>query len=463
MTKVSQSSTRPGSVKTSWRPAAVFISLLLVLLSAITTLYLSRGVNQQVVDITKNYELRQQVDKVSKLAFNIETSRRGYLLTLENSYLDLYRSSILSVDEAMGSLMEMTRNNSLQEVRVREIQALLAHEQEDVRQTIDLAKAGDVKGAVEKVRGDEGKLLMDQLAKTVTLFIDEEDQQLSLRNDAITRTRYWLTLTSLLALASAAALCGLLFSRFQRYLRQLTEGQTALRSENVVLEQKVLARTKELQQQQEIAERERRRVEVLLQDSNHRIGNSLATVSSLLGLQLRQVKTDDARAALNAARDRVQTISTAHRRLRLGEDMETARVDEFLEAVMNDIGSATTLNDRVSFTTDLAPVSLHARDVTTIGIILGELVTNALKHAFPGREHGKVAIGFHLDATGVFVLSVEDDGVGYDSNASRERSGLGMLVVEQLCLQFGEKPGYSQAVGGGTRVEVRFPSLVAAE
>lgn len=67
-------------------------------------------------------------------------------------------------------------------------------------------------------------------------------------------------------------------------------------------------RTAELEQERSIAERERKRVEVLLQDTNHRIGNSLATVSSLLGLQMRQTQDENARAALVAARDRVQTF-----------------------------------------------------------------------------------------------------------------------------------------------------------
>lgn len=451
--------TVPENVRASWRTGALFICLALVLLSAITTLILATGVTHQVIDIQRNYELRQQVDRVSRLAFDIENSRRGYLLTLENSYLDLYRSSILSVDEEVSKLVKMTEGNQLQQVRVREILSLIAREQEDVRQTVELAKAGNIGEAVAKVRGDEGKVLMDQLAKTVTLFINEEDEQLSQRNSSIHHTRYWLTLTSLLALASAVVMCWLMFSRFQRYVQQLSEGQSVLRTENVVLEQRVRERTIELQHQREIAERERERVEVLLQDSNHRIGNSLATVSSLLGLQLRQVTSDEARAALQAARDRVLNISTAHRRLRLGEDLETARIDEFLHAVIQDLTSSVSPDRKIEFITDFEPISLPARDVTTIGIILGELVTNALKHAFGTREQGRVKVTLHPDAAGVLVLSVEDNGNGLGEKRPLDRPGLGMLVVEQLCLQFGEKPHYGESENGGTRVEVHLSSL----
>src|SRR5690606_7685824 len=224
----------------------------------------------------------------------------------------------------------------------------------------------------------------------------------------------------------------------------------------------VRERTAELEQERRIAERERRRVEILLHDSNHRIGNSLATVSSLLGLQLRQTRNEEARRALSAARDRVHTVSTAHRRLRLGEDMESTRVDEFLHTVVEDIRNATGSERKIVFKTDFAPLDLKARDVTTIGIIVGELVTNAIKHAFPGRQEGQIFIAFKIDDN-MPALIVEDNGVGcVSTNGEKpeEHNGLGMLVVEQLCLQFGGKPSYMLPEDGiGTRVVVRLSLL----
>lgn len=274
-------------LQSSSKPVAVIVSLGLVLLSAIMTLFLSSGVNHQVVDISRNYALRQQVDKVARLASNIEMSRRGYLLTLDETYLDLYRNTILSVDKTLADLEALTDQSPLQDARVQQIRALVEREQEDVRETVNLAQSGDVAAAVEKVRGDEGKVLMDQLANTVTQFIDAEEQQLLERNKRINRMRYWMTATSIVALASAAMLALLLFSRVQRYARSMFEGQTALRSEKQLLEQRVQERTAELEHERRIAERERQRVELLLQDTNHRIGNSLATVSSLLGREMR--------------------------------------------------------------------------------------------------------------------------------------------------------------------------------
>ena len=279
------------------KPAAVVVSLALVLLSAVMTLFLSTSVTDQLGDIARNYALRQEVDKVARLAGNIEMSRRGYLLTLDQSYLDLYRNSILDVGKTLSGLEVLTSGNPQQDARVKQIRALVEREEEDVRATVDLAQAGKVDAAMQKLRGDEGRVLMDQLSATVTQFINVEEQQLALRNARIDRMRYWITATSIVALISAVVLGLLLFTRVQRYARTLFEGQTALRSANELLEQRVRARTAELEEERRIAERERARVELLLQDTNHRIGNSLATVSSLLGLQMRQTASEDARAA----------------------------------------------------------------------------------------------------------------------------------------------------------------------
>lgn len=450
-------------LQSSPKPVAVIVSLGLVLLSAVMTLFLSSSVTHQIVDISRNYALRQQVDKVARLANNIEMSRRGYLLTLDDAHLDLYRNSVMSVDQTLKDLEALSVPNPLQDARVKQIRALIEREEADVRETVELASSGNVAAAMERMRSNEGKSLMEQLSTTVSDFIDVEEKQLAERNERINRMRYWMTATSIVALASAVVLGLLLFSRIQRYARTMFEGQTALRSEKEILEQRVRERTAELEEERRIAERERYRVELLLQDTNHRIGNSLATVSSLLGLQMRQARSEDARAALAAARDRVQTVSTAHRRLRLGEDMETARVDEFLTTVVNDIRNAIGQDRQIEIVTNFAQLDLKARDVTTIGIIVGELVTNAIKHAFKGRPGGQISVSVQAGADGVPVLAVEDDGVGWGAEGAKpgDKSGLGTLVVEQLCMQFGEKPVYGEAVGRcGTRVSVRLASLV---
>ena len=108
------------------------------------------------------------------------------------------------------------------------------------------------------------------------------------------------------------------------------------------------------------------------------------------------------------------------------------------------------------FETDVAPVVIKARDATTIGIIVGELVVNALKHAFNGQP-GTIWTRLRSESEGV-TLIVEDDGRGIPSETPHAE-GLGATIIQQLAGQFGGEPRYERREEGGTRVIVPMPDL----
>src|SRR5690606_11868066 len=170
---------------------------------------------------------------------------------------------------------------------------------------------------------------------------------------------------------------------------QRQEGLVTL---NEALEAQIADRTREIEQARAHAERERQRVETLLQDTNHRIGNSLATVSSLLALQMLRTSSMEVRNALEAARLRVHAIASAHRRLRLGDDLENANAAEFLTAVIEDIATTQVADGRIKVVADIDAIEVKSRDATTLGILVGELVTNAIKHAFPDERSGHIHV-----------------------------------------------------------------------
>ncbi|AQS42208.1 MAG: Two component system sensor histidine kinase [Candidatus Tokpelaia hoelldobleri] len=279
--------------------------------------------------------------------------------------------------------------------------------------------------------------------------------------------RSGLTTTALVAIFSAFVLGYAIINRLRHNVHRLHKRQTRLSSENAVLEQRVKDRTIALEAARAHAEKERQRVETLLQDASHRIGNSLATVSSLLGLQLQRSRNPQVRTALSSARDRIQTIAAAHRRLRLGADMETASAGEFFNAVVRDVqaGLPAASRERIRFRTFFEPWHLAARDVTTLGIILGELLTNAVKHAFPKNKNGVITVAFGKMDEDILQLLVEDSGIGctgFAENTPSEDQGLGQIVISQLSMQFGGKPRFEKAERrGGTRVIIPLPALNA--
>jgi two-component sensor histidine kinase/CHASE3 domain sensor protein len=460
MTDVSQAglvhSVRLGPV----RRLAIIVSMLLVLGAAAASLFLVRTVDNQLIDIGTTYEVRRQARELMLAVVDAETGQRGYLLTRDESYLDPYNQAVESIDSTYSGLLRLVESNQSQRLRLEALAPSLEAKRAEMAQTISMLSAGDVVNAMSLLRSDEGKAQMDTIRNTLRAFIEEEDARLVERNGKMDGYRQMLVLAILAALGAAAILAYALFTRAQQQVAELAQRENLLLMQNYELEAHIRARTVEVVVARGRAERERARLEALLQDTNHRIGNSLATVSSLLGLQLARSRSDEVRSALEAAQGRVHAIASAHRRLRLGDDLETTDAAEFLAAVVDDLATAVPADKPIRFHQDFVGMVIPARDATTLGIVVSELVTNAVKHAFEVGRGGNIWIRLLRSEQGEPELRVEDDGRGLSDEAA-SGTGLGAVIIKQLARQFGGVPEYGPRAGGGTLVRVHLPQLGA--
>lgn len=440
------------------RRVAIIASLTLVLVAVAASLYLVRTVDSQLADIAQTYEIRRQARELMLAIVDAETGQRGYLITRDEAYLDPYNVAVGNLSQTYQSLLALIRDNPTQLERIEGLVPDLDAKRAEMARTIELMSDGQSAEALALLRSDTGLELMERIRTVLRQVIGEEDDKLIERNGRMELYRQLLVVTILAALAAAAILAYSLLSRTQRKVVALAQQQNRLLSENEELEAHVRARTAEAEEARGHAERERARLETLLQDTNHRIGNSLATVSSLLGLQLARTSSDEVRNALEAAQLRVQAIASGHRRLRLGADLETTDAAEFLADVIDDLATALPPGKAVNFEKQLEAMIIPARDATTLGIVVSELVTNALKHAFAEGQSGTVFIRFGRPEAGATALTVEDNGSGITTGEGQD--GLGALIVKQLARQFGgTEPEYRTREGGGTSITVRLPRL----
>jgi two-component sensor histidine kinase len=262
-------------------------------------------------------------------------------------------------------------------------------------------------------------------------------QQLRQQEVAVTRQR--LNLAIVAVLVAAAALAGFALASVRRYVALIDASNRQLAAYNADLERRVNERTDELARVADLANRERNRAETLLTDVNHRVGNNLALVSSFLTMQQRAVKSTEAALALDAARARVQAIASAHRKLRLGADFASVKVDEVLAAVLDDIAAGLPQGGGIKIVYQLAPLEIHARDAVSLGVLTSELVMNAVKHAFPAQRGGAVSVTFGVESGAAAVLQVSDDGVGWQ-HEKQESGGLGSRIIQMVSRQFGGEP-----------------------
>ncbi|WP_170135047.1 sensor histidine kinase [Acuticoccus kandeliae] len=193
----------------------------------------------------------------------------------------------------------------------------------------------------------------------------------------------------------------------------------------------------------------------LLRELNHRVMNSLGMISSIIALETRRSESEEHRESLSRIKRRVQSVADLYRTLTAADEVVETRADHFLQKVVDDLGTALLSNDQIRIETDLAPIALSTKDATPLGLIVNELLTNALKYAFAPDEGGRIDVRLTRDEEMV-TLEVADDGRGGLGEATG--TGLGRQLVDSFARQLG---GTIDSASGpdGTTVRVTFPAL----
>ncbi len=158
--------------------------------------------------------------------------------------------------------------------------------------------------------------------------------------------------------------------------------------------------------------------EMLLREVNHRVGNSLQIIASLLHLQANSSTEDDVKAALTNAMGRVAAVAQVHRRLYTSHDLKSVLLNQYLDALLEDLRRSAEGNKMSRLTVKAEPVEIDPDRAVAIGIIVNELVMNAVKYAYPD---GAGPIHVVLNSQGDdLLLSIADDGVGLNVKTQRQ-------------------------------------------
>jgi two-component sensor histidine kinase len=191
--------------------------------------------------------------------------------------------------------------------------------------------------------------------------------------------------------------------------------------------------------------------EVLLKEIHHRVKNNMQVISSLLDLQADQLKDDAMRAVLQDVTHRVRSMALVHEKLYQSADLARIEFAEYAQSLLGYLWRAHgTAASGVRLTLDLEPVPLSVNAAVPCGLILNELASNALKHAFRGRDGGEVTVSLRAGADGPVCLRVRDNGPGLPPGLDwRQADSLGLRLVQMLAGQLHA----TVEVGSGEGVE----------
>jgi two-component sensor histidine kinase len=203
----------------------------------------------------------------------------------------------------------------------------------------------------------------------------------------------------------------------------------------------------------ERAHKAERQKDLLLQEMSHRVKNKFAMIASMIELQGRNTTAPEARAALESIGARVRVITRVHDYLQLSRLDGVVDVRQYLEGLCRSLEE--TLHDLrpVSISVSCCDLTLPPEKALPLGLMVNELVTNAVKYAFPDGREGFVHVRLDRNGTGLKV-SVSDNGVGCPQETAT--GGLGTKLVRLLAAQLGGAARW-EPVEPGCRASAEFP------
>lgn len=197
--------------------------------------------------------------------------------------------------------------------------------------------------------------------------------------------------------------------------------------------------------------------DVLLREVHHRVKNNLQVISSLINMQVRKLEPGVSRDVLVECKTRFEAVALIHEKL--GQSCDYAHVcfSDYISSLADNVLHATDASAAgVSLSIDAEAVSLGMNKVIPCGLILNELLTNAMKHAFPEDRGGAIRVTLKHNGPDRVRLTVSDNGVGMRACGTEVTASVGLQLVLTLSEQL---DGQMQILGrDGTSVTVEFPA-----
>lgn len=173
-------------------------------------------------------------------------------------------------------------------------------------------------------------------------------------------------------------------------------------------------------------------IKVSVEEIHHRVKNNLATVSSLLSLQIKNsINNEETIKILQASKNRIKTMALIHEILyKKGDDFSEVNSQEYINNLITHLKSIFDSESHITLKLDIESIQINLDVAQACGLIINELVTNAFKHAFPNRKNGQITVEFYKRQDGLITLAVSDNGVGFPKENKIKSLGLRLVEIQ---------------------------------
>lgn len=179
--------------------------------------------------------------------------------------------------------------------------------------------------------------------------------------------------------------------------------------------------------------------QTLLAELNHRVKNNMAIIISLLNMQKNRTDNPETLEALQDVHDRVMSMALVHQKMYQNKNISMVELAPYITELIAEIRNSIDIKKNITFRTEIEPIQLDLSTTIPLGLILNELITNAIKHAFPSKENPEIFISLKQVDDNHFEVLVLDNGIGSTAPNLSKRNGLGMKLIESLTEQINGK------------------------
>jgi len=195
--------------------------------------------------------------------------------------------------------------------------------------------------------------------------------------------------------------------------------------------------------------------DLILREVHHRVKNNMNTMKSLLFLQSQTVDDPHVSMALQDAGNRLQSMYVLYEKLYRSSSFNEVSLVDYIPALIDEVLDIFPNSPMVGVETHIAPISVDTKIVSTLGIIINELITNSMKYAFRDRTEGTLAVTVENQGDSLQMV-VQDDGPGLPESVGFENSnGFGLMLVGNLAKQLRGELAIERT--GGTKIILQFP------
>jgi len=430
--------------------------------------------------VSHTQQVLSRIDRVLLTVTNAETGQRGYLLTGDPSYLAPFAGAEANIHDALSELRRLIGDNGAQDGRFRELVPAVKSKMDELRHTIELARAGRREDALNEVRTGRGQRDMQHIRTITEAMIGDEQQLLHERLNEQRQTETQLALSFGAGIFITIALLLWAQTLIGRYARDRNRAERELAGLNAELEQRVEARTAELREANENLTRSNADLESFAYVASHDLQEPLRMVTAYVDLLARRYEgklgsdaDDYIRFAVDGARRMRALINDLLSYSRAGTQalhMAPTDFERVLSAALNNLQvllketGAVVLHD---------PLPVVTIDENKLVLVLQNLLSNAIKFRKPD-ETARVHVG--ATKTGQqWNFVVEDNGIGFDPQYadrifvifqrlhSRDYpgTGLGLAISKRIVEAHGGAMWVESAEGKGSRFWFSLPARQA--